>query len=137
VLYNLASNAVKFSPEGGTVAIRVACLPAETSPLGKASVQMAVTDQGPGIDATDQDLVFQEFRQAKDGARQVEGTGLGLALVKRFVELHDGLVRLESAPGAGSTFTVVLPVFFRGADQPVASPSAPGESSGPGVRVLV
>src|SRR6185436_8218685 len=79
------------------------------------------------------DAVFQEFRQTTDGARQAEGTGLGLALVKRFVELHDGHVHLESARGRGSTFTVVLPLNFRGADEPVAQPAAAGQA----VRVLV
>jgi signal transduction histidine kinase len=69
-----------------------------------------VIDTGVGIKPEDQALVFEEFRQASgDVLRKSEGTGLGLALVKRFVELHGGQIVLASAPGQGSTFTITLP----------------------------
>jgi len=70
-----------------------------------------VRDSGIGIAPEDQAVLFEEFKQVgKDAGRKAEGTGLGLALAKRFVELHGGEIRLESAPGQGSTFTFTLPV---------------------------
>ena len=103
ILLNLLSNAVKFTPEGGKVA--VAARPAANG------VEFSVSDTGVGIAADDQQLVFEEFRQVgKDYTRKAEGTGLGLALTKRFVELHGGTIRLESAPGKGATFTFTIPL---------------------------
>jgi len=102
VALNLLSNAVKFTPEGGSV-----CLGARRN---GAAVEVWVTDTGVGIAPEDQARVFEEFRQVgADSARKAEGTGLGLALAKKFVELHGGTIRLESAPGRGSTFTFTLP----------------------------
>jgi signal transduction histidine kinase/DNA-binding response OmpR family regulator len=110
VLYNLLSNAVKFSAYDGLVQVRARLLAAADSPLGRESIEVAVSDDGPGIDAKDHDAIFQEYGQADEGASgQVEGTGLGLALVRRFVELHRGVVTLRSARGQGSTFTVIFP----------------------------
>ena len=103
VLLNLLSNAVKFTPEGGQVSVRAA--------LADGSVEIAVTDTGIGIAAEDQEAIFEEFRQVgTDYARKREGTGLGLALARRFVELHGGALWVESEPGAGSTFTFSLPL---------------------------
>jgi protein-histidine pros-kinase len=69
-----------------------------------------VRDSGIGISPEDQERLFEEFRQLGDGPRRAEGTGLGLALSKRFVELHGGRIRVQSEPGVGSTFTVSLPL---------------------------
>jgi len=103
ILLNLLSNAVKFTPEGGRVTLRAG--------LTDGTVEIAVTDTGIGIAPEDQAAVFEEFRQVgTDYARKREGTGLGLALTKRFVELHGGAIWLKSAPGEGSTFTFTLPV---------------------------
>ena len=104
ILYNLLSNAIKFTPEGGLVRVRV-----QTSAAGEA-VRFSVTDTGIGIAEEDQERVFHEFQQV-DGAasRHYEGTGLGLALTRRFAELHGGRVWLESRLGHGSTFHVELP----------------------------
>jgi signal transduction histidine kinase len=103
ILLNLLSNAVKFTPEGGRVG--VAARP------GAKAVEFSVSDTGVGIAEADQKLVFEEFRQVgTDYTRKAEGTGLGLALTKRFVELHGGTIRLDSAPGKGSTFTFTIPV---------------------------
>jgi signal transduction histidine kinase len=103
VLVNLLSNAVKFTPEGGRVAVRA--VPAD------ACVEISVADTGIGIAAEDQEAIFEEFRQVgADYARKREGTGLGLALARRFVELHGGRIRVQSRPGEGSTFTLTLPV---------------------------
>jgi len=102
VVINLLSNAVKFTPAGGRITLRA-------RPLDHA-VEIAVVDTGVGIAPDQQALVFEEFRQAGgDYLRKTEGTGLGLALAKRFVELHGGTMRLESVPGRGSIFAFVLP----------------------------
>ena len=102
VVINLLSNAVKFTPAGGRVTLRARAL--------DHAVEIAVVDTGVGIAADQQALVFEEFRQAGgDYLRKSEGTGLGLSLAKRFVELHGGSVRVESAPGEGSTFAFILP----------------------------
>ncbi|HYE93124.1 MAG TPA: GAF domain-containing protein, partial [Terriglobales bacterium] len=103
VLLNLLSNAIKFTPEGGRVEVRAS--------LKGDVVEIAVKDTGVGIAPEDQETVFEEFRQVgTDLARKHEGTGLGLALSRRFVELHGGNLWLESEVGVGSTFTFALPV---------------------------
>jgi signal transduction histidine kinase len=103
VLLNLLSNAVKFTPEGGRVSVAVT--PAD------GAVRIAVTDSGIGIAPEDQGAIFEEFRQVGAGsAQKQEGTGLGLTLTKKFVELHGGKIWVESEPGKGSTFTFTLPV---------------------------
>jgi signal transduction histidine kinase len=103
ILLNLLSNAVKFTPDGGSVTLR--------AKLDTDNAEIAVADTGIGIAKEDQATVFEEFRQVgRDYTKKAEGTGLGLALAKRFVELHGGTIRLESEPGKGSTFTFTLPV---------------------------
>ena len=103
VLLNLLSNAVKFTPEGGRVQIDAS--------LANGHVEIAVTDTGIGIAPEDQEAIFEEFRQVGgDYARKREGTGLGLTLARRFVELHGGRIWVKSAVGQGSTFTFALPV---------------------------
>lgn len=101
VLINLLANAVKFTPAGGHVTLRATA--------DEHAVTIAVIDDGIGIAAADQERIFEPFRQAgsRDGRR--EGTGLGLTLVRKLVELHGGRVTLASAPGAGATFTITLP----------------------------
>jgi signal transduction histidine kinase/HAMP domain-containing protein len=102
IMLNLLSNAVKFTPEGGKVSVRARAV--------AGALEVAVQDTGVGIAVEDQEAVFEEFRQVgRDYTRKAEGTGLGLALTKRFIELHGGTVQLESAPGKGSTFTFTIP----------------------------
>jgi signal transduction histidine kinase len=102
VLLNLLSNAVKFTPEGGRVVVR--------AERADQAVEISVSDTGIGIAAEDQEAIFEEFRQVgTDYARKREGTGLGLALARRFVELHGGRIWVKSAVGQGSTFTFTLP----------------------------
>ena len=101
VIFNLLSNAVKFTPAGGTVDVAVARIDGE--------VRVSVSDNGPGIAKEDQVRIFEEFQQATAGKEQREGTGLGLALSKRLVELHDGRIWVESELGKGSMFVFTLP----------------------------
>ena len=103
VMLNLLSNAVKFTPEKGKITVRA-------RPAG-GMVEVAITDTGVGIAPEDLDAVFEEFKQVgTDYTRKAEGTGLGLPLAKRFVELHGGAMRLASEPGKGSTFSFTLPL---------------------------
>ncbi|HEX2834193.1 MAG TPA: two-component regulator propeller domain-containing protein [Thermoanaerobaculia bacterium] len=108
ILYNLMSNAVKFSPERSTVTIQAQAMDPGTSPLGESAVEVRVKDNGIGIAVEDQQIIFEEFRQISGPGRR-PGTGLGLALVRRFVALHRGTIGVESTPGRGSTFILVLP----------------------------
>ena len=102
VLLNLLSNAVKFTPEGGRIDVRAG--------LANGTAEISVTDTGIGIAAEDHDAVFEEFRQVGAADKKAEGTGLGLALTRRFVELHGGAIRVDSVLGQGSTFMFTLPV---------------------------
>jgi signal transduction histidine kinase len=100
VLFNLLTNALKFTDRGGHV---------EVSATGTADgVVVSVRDDGTGIALADQARIFEEFEQAGSGGAQ-EGTGLGLALSRRIVELHGGHLSVDSTPGEGSTFTFTLP----------------------------
>ena len=101
ILYNLLSNAVKFTPDGGAIEVSAA-------PEGEL-IRVSVRDTGIGIAPEDQPRVFEEFRQV-GRERSREGTGLGLTLTRRFVELHGGRISLESTPGKGSTFSFRLPI---------------------------
>jgi signal transduction histidine kinase len=102
VLLNLLSNALKFTPEGGRIDVG--------GRLDGEMVEVSVADTGVGIAATDQEAVFEEFRQVGATERKAEGTGLGLALSRKFVELHRGKIWVQSEVGRGSTFTFTLPV---------------------------
>jgi CheY-like chemotaxis protein len=123
ILYNLLSNAVKFTPEQGRIGVQAA--------RGQGEVCCTVWDTGIGIKPEDQGRIFEEFQQVETtAARQYEGTGLGLTLAKKFVELHGGRLWVESAPEQGSTFTFTLPLVESPA-LPVAEPPAPQENSQP------
>jgi signal transduction histidine kinase len=102
VLLNLLSNAVKFTPEGGRIDVR--------ADARDDLAEISVTDTGVGIAAEDQAAVFEEFRQVGASAKKVEGTGLGLALSRKFVELHGGRIWLTSQVGEGSTFAFTIPL---------------------------
>jgi signal transduction histidine kinase len=103
ILLNLLSNAVKFTPEGGRIGIKAR--------QADGSVEISVTDTGIGIAPEDQPKIFEEFRQVGgDYAHKKEGTGLGLTLAKKFVELHGGKIWVESEVGKGSKFTFTLPI---------------------------
>jgi signal transduction histidine kinase len=101
VIFNLLSNAVKFTPAGGTVDVRAAQVNGE--------VRVWVADTGPGVAPQDHERIFEEFQQTEAGLAQREGSGLGLALSKRLVELHGGRIWVDSELGKGSTFVFTLP----------------------------
>ena len=98
---HLLNNAIKFSPPGGTLTVRLAR-------DGNAAV-CRVGDQGPGMDDDTRRRIFEKFYQG-DTAHATEGNGLGLSLAKRIVDLCNGTITVDSAPGAGATFTVRLPL---------------------------
>ena len=102
VLLNLLSNALKFTPPGGRVDVR--------GSLRENVAEISVSDSGVGIAPDDQDAVFEEFRQVGTAETKAEGTGLGLALSRKFVELHGGRIWVKSQVGVGSTFTFTLPL---------------------------
>src|SRR4029450_2639068 len=103
ILLNFLSNAVKFPPEGGRVGL--------SATAADGAVTIAVSDTGVGIAPEDQAAIFEEFRQVgRDDTRKQEGTGLGLTLAKKFVELHGGWIWLQSQVGQGSTFSFTLPI---------------------------
>ena len=102
VIFNLLSNAVKFTPAGGSVDV--------ASSRRDGEVRVSVVDTGPGIASEDQERIFEEFQQTDVGTARREGTGLGLALSKRLIELHGGPIWVESELGTGSTFTFALPL---------------------------
>ena len=121
ILLNLLSNAVKFTPEGGRVGL--------TATAGDGAITIAVSDTGIGIAPEDQAAIFEEFRQVgRDDAGKQEGTGLGLTLAKKFVELHGGRIWVRSQVGQGSTFTFTLPVRL---DERDASDQRRGEPPWP------
>jgi len=99
---NLLSNALKFTPEGGRIDVG--------ANLHDGVAEVSVADTGIGIAPADQDAVFEEFRQVGAADKKSEGTGLGLALSRKFIELHGGRIWVKSAVGVGSTFTFTLPV---------------------------
>jgi signal transduction histidine kinase len=104
ILLNLLSNAVKFTPEGGRVGL--------TATVAADGITIVGSDTGIGIAPEDQAAIFEEFRQVgREDARTQEGTGLGLTLAKKFVELHGGRIWVQSHVSQGSTFTFTLPAW--------------------------
>ena len=102
VLLNLLSNALKFTPEGGRINVGAT--------VNAELVEVSVADTGVGVAPEDQETIFEEFRQVGTADKKVEGTGLGLTLCRRFIELHGGRIWVKSQLGAGSTFTFTLPI---------------------------
>jgi signal transduction histidine kinase/DNA-binding response OmpR family regulator/ligand-binding sensor domain-containing protein len=136
ILYNLLSNGVKFSPSDSIVTIRAHHL--EATDDRPESISIDVIDSGIGIAQENLVLIFEEFRQV-DGTlnRQYGGTGLGLSLVRKFVELQSGTLTVASEVGKGSTFTFTLPVHFAGTTIPSPIINVDGTVIPPGERVLV
>lgn len=105
-LMNLLANAFKFAPPGSVVNLQVI--------RHGPQCRIAVRDQGPGVPATDRELIFQKYRRGA-AAERTPGAGLGLAIVKNIVDLHHGLVHVESAPEGGAMFVIELPCMQVGA----------------------
>jgi signal transduction histidine kinase len=103
VVLNLLSNAIKFTPEGGRIEV--------VAVSREGSVEISVTDTGVGIALEDQEAVFEEFRQVGTAEKKAEGTGLGLTLCRKFIELHGGRIWVTSQVGVGATFTFTIPVL--------------------------
>jgi len=103
-MYNLLSNAIKFTPEGGSVIVTAQSIGTDFT--------VSVKDSGIGIANEFCETIFLPFRQV-DGSssRSYEGTGLGLALCRNFIEMHGGTITVNSAPGKGSTFTFNIPIY--------------------------
>jgi signal transduction histidine kinase len=107
ILSNLISNAIKYSPQGGTIQVRLSCTPQE--------IILQIQDGGIGIPIEAQKNLYEPFHRASNVGRIV-GTGLGLAVVKKYVDLHRGQIAVESEVGVGTTVTVRLPSTFRGSE---------------------
>ena len=120
VVFNLLSNAVKFTPDGGRIEVTAHQLDSE--------IRIAVRDTGIGIAPEDQERIFEEFRQVGQGSAKAEGTGLGLALTRKLVELHGGRIWVESELGVGSTFTFALPLRRAEASGSLSAPSSAASS---------
>jgi len=102
VLMNLISNAIKYSPEGGTVGLDIT--------KNKNQVIFKITDEGIGIPIKDQKNLFEPFHRAEN-VGHIHGTGLGLTIVKKYVELHDGKIKIKSKPGEGTVFSISIPII--------------------------
>jgi light-regulated signal transduction histidine kinase (bacteriophytochrome) len=100
-MHGVVNRALKFTPEGGRIDVGAG--------LHDEVAEVSVADTGIGIASADQEAVFEEFRQVGTADKKAEGTGLGLALSRKFIELHGGNIWVQSQLGAGSTFTFTLP----------------------------
>jgi signal transduction histidine kinase/CheY-like chemotaxis protein len=134
VLLNLLSNAVKFTPEAGRVDVRAS--------IRDQDLVVEVADTGPGVPAEDRQRIFDAFQQGARNPEQTEGTGLGLTLSKRILELHGGRIWVESEAGNGSTFGFALPAVsgeaaLTSATQAGLDSGLPTEAPGPGPTVVV
>lgn len=154
IFYNLLSNAIKFTPDGGWVEISSAVVgdfehTDDDRFVGRRNARFCVSDNGIGIDEEDQESIFQEFQQLDASySREYEGTGLGLALTKKLIELHGGSIWLESEKGKGSSFYFTIPLTEQDAAEPPEEPvdrrpaeseaaSVPGDEGGKGVVLVV
>ncbi|MCP4138473.1 MAG: AAA family ATPase [bacterium] len=103
-IYNLISNALKFTPQGGRISVSV--------DRGEESFTVSVLDTGIGIAEENLEVIFDRFTQLDSSStRKYEGTGIGLSLAKEFTELHDGTISVTSKPGVGSTFSIEIPFY--------------------------
>jgi signal transduction histidine kinase len=104
VLWNLLDNAVKYSPDSRTVWVGLDCK--------DGFVNIHVRDRGVGIPREEQERIFHKFvRGGAAAGLAVQGAGIGLAVARQVIDAHGGKIQVESAPGAGSTFTIILPVM--------------------------
>jgi PAS domain S-box-containing protein len=128
VLLNLMSNAIKYNREGG--AVHVDCEVLVGAPPGGPRVRIGVRDTGPGLDAAQVAALFQPFNRLGQERGGAEGSGIGLVVTKRLVELMGGTIAVESEPGTGSLFRIDLPLAA--GDEPAAAAPRQGDASKPG-----
>jgi signal transduction histidine kinase len=122
ILHNLLSNAVKFTRDGGRIDV--------VARRKDGCIEVVVRDTGVGIDAADRDRIFLDFVQGDSSyTRPKQGSGLGLALTKRLVELHGGRIRVDSALGAGSAFIFSLPIRGGGSSAPPDASALPRDGA--------
>lgn len=134
ILVNLLGNAIKYTEDGGSITVSADTV----EEAGRVMVRVAVTDTGIGIAEHDLERVFSEFEQVGgDYGRTQEGTGLGLALVRRLVMLHDGAIGVTSTPGVGSTFSFTIPAYVTPAETEAANPVPADGNSATASLVLV
>ena len=138
ILTNLLGNAVKFTDQG-SITLKIDCRPGQM--LGYEDIYIYVSDTGIGIAPEKHNFIFEKFTQADSTiTRKYGGTGLGLAIAKTFVEMMDGAIAVESAPGGGAIFTVYVPLPIKGAEGHIENPAQALEAfpeTEEGVRVLL
>ena len=103
VIQNLMDNALKFTPEGGTITLQLS--------HNESNVEFTVKDTGMGISEQDQTYIFERYRKAKASTKENFGAGLGLAIVKKILDIHDASIRVISKPNHGAAFQFALPVY--------------------------
>jgi CheY-like chemotaxis protein len=129
VVVNLLSNAVKFTPDRGQIVVAALKVDGE--------IRVSVRDTGVGIAPEDQARIFDEFQQAKHvGTKTVEGTGLGLSLCKKFVEMQGGRIWVDSQPGAGSMFTFTIPIWETQPGSDAATAAGPDDPLGQSILLV-
>lgn len=119
VLYNLLSNAFNFTPPGGEISVDVNVQKENIEKYPEGYFQIKVSDSGIGISPEEQKEIFDRFYQTKEGEKRMKGSGIGLTLVKEFVELHQGSVIIESSTGSGSVFIITIPLMISRTHQDV------------------
>ena len=135
IILNLLSNAIKFTPDGGTITFRLRMTPQEEGVL----TQITVSDTGIGMSEAFQTHIFEEFSQESDGGArtQYKGTGLGMPIVKRYLELMGGTIQVESQKGRGTTFRISIPMALAQADDLPKAPPVEAAAALADKRVLL
>ncbi len=111
ILFNLLSNAFKFTPNGGKIVVKLENVDLTTEDHSKTGIIILVSDSGMGIAKEEQTKIFERFYQAKDAVKMERGSGIGLTLVKKYVIMHTGKIDIESSLGKGSKFQIILPLL--------------------------
>lgn len=128
IVFNLLSNAFKYTPEGKDITIELLVVAGEKKQQGRTSdqVTLLVSDTGIGIPTENHEKIFESFFQNENPGNYLSGSsGIGLSLTKEFVQLHNGTIKLESEPGKGSKFTVILPLEYKVIQEPQPQTSVP------------
>ncbi|HWB90267.1 MAG TPA: ATP-binding protein, partial [Puia sp.] len=135
ILFNLLSNAFKFTPPGGTIGVELAALEKDEQGV---LLQLEVRDTGIGIPRASQEKIFESFFQADaPGHLRSQGTGIGLAITREFVEMHGGTIKVDSEPDKGSCFTVLLPVTLLPAGSTAPTATVPSAAASPAASPAV